>query len=99
MVDVSSFTEEGFLGKTSYRGAPLDVEFDDRGDGLTLTQEMAERMGAKTGSPIALVVEGEESVHVAVKLAGTGPRPRISDPTVYSTIGNSGGAVLTLRRS
>ncbi|MDG6911369.1 MAG: hypothetical protein JRN18_03375 [Nitrososphaerota archaeon] len=99
VVDVSSFTEDGFVGATRYRGDRVNLEFDDKGDGVFLTSEMAERLQVSEGSKLTLVLEGVPSQAVDLTVAGVGSELRVSDAKVYYGVGREGGAVLRLRKA
>ncbi|MDG6899772.1 MAG: hypothetical protein JRN59_04615 [Nitrososphaerota archaeon] len=99
VVDVSSFTEDGFVGATRYQGDRVNLEFDDKGDGIFLTSEMAVRLRVNEGSRLTLVLEGASSQAVELTVAGVGSKLRVSDPKVYYGVGREGGAVLRLRRA
>lgn len=100
VVDVSSFTKNGFIGTTTYGGERLDLEFDDVGEGVLLTSEMAKRIGVKKGAPLAVIVEVEDGKTQFQKtvVAGVGKVARISDAKVYYAVGSEGGAVVRIRR-
>jgi hypothetical protein len=100
VVDVSSFTERGFLGRAAYHGAQVDIEFDDRNTGLVLTPEMSKRLHARQGSRLKIVVDTEIGPQVAeTVLKKVGEKPRISDEKVYYHLGREGGGILRLRKS
>lgn len=99
VVDVSSFTKNGFLGTTTYEGTEVDIEFDDAGAGIFLTPEMAGRLHVKKGSKVSLALE-EDTMHVVgLVVGGVGKSLRISDPKAYYDIGKEGGAILRLKRA
>ncbi|MDG6965793.1 MAG: hypothetical protein JRM75_03915 [Nitrososphaerota archaeon] len=99
VVDVSSFTKNGFMGATEYQGGRVELEFDDEGEGLFLTSEMATRLQVGEGSRVSLALEEGLNQAVELTVAGVGGRPRISDPRVYYGVGREGGAVLRLRKT
>jgi ABC-type lipoprotein release transport system permease subunit len=98
VVDVSSFTKEGFVGTTEYEGRGVDLEFDDAGDGIFLNSEMAGRLGVRKGSQIVLTVENDANTVAKATVAGVGKTLRISDPKVYYAVGREGGAVVRLSK-
>jgi hypothetical protein len=99
VVDITSFTDEGFVGASSYEGETVDLMFDEGEDGLFLNPEMAERMGAKKGTSVYVVVEGDTTAIVQMQVAAIGRRVRISNPKVYHAVGGEGGAVIRVRRN
>jgi ABC-type lipoprotein release transport system permease subunit len=98
VVDVSSLTKNGFVGTTNYGGNKVDLEFDDQGDGVILSSEMAGRLRVKKGSKVSIIVEDDKNQVVEVTVAGTGKGLRISDPKVYYAVGREGGAVIRIRK-
>ncbi len=98
VVDVSSFTERGFLGKTGYEGREIAIEFDEGGEGVFIDPEMAKRIGVKKGSPVMVMVEGDAHTAAQSKVAGVGKALRISDAPVYYAIGKDGGGVVRVRK-
>jgi ABC-type lipoprotein release transport system permease subunit len=99
VIDVSSFTENGFVGVTPYQGKRVNLEFDDKGEGVFLTPEMAARLQVREGSRLTLMLEDGSSGAVELTVAGVGSKLRISDPRAYYGVGREGGAVLRLRRA
>ena len=99
VIDVSSFTENGFVGATPYQGRRVNLEFDDKGEGVFLTSEMAARLQVREGSRLTLMLEDGSSQAVELTVAGVGDKLRISDPRVYYGVGREGGAVLMLRKA
>ena len=99
VVDVTAFTEEGFVGTTSYGGKEVSIDFDPKGDGVFLTAEMAERIGVKKGDPLSIIIEDDAHVLAKSVSSGVGRKIRISDEKTYYTVGREGGAVLRVRRS
>jgi hypothetical protein len=97
VVDVTSFTKRGYAGSTSYEGNEIRLEFDEDGDGVFLKSEMAERIGARRGLSLSVVVEDDSTTVADVKYAGAGKSVRISDPKVYYAIGREGGAIIRIR--
>ncbi len=98
VVDVSSFTKEGFVGTTEYGGRQVDLEFDDGGDGIFLNSEMASRLGVRKGSPIVVTVENDANMVAKVTIAGVGKTLRVSDAKVYYAVGREGGAVIRVSK-
>lgn len=99
VVDVTSFTERGFVGTSTYEGAPLEIEFDDSDAGVRLTPEMCKRLGVRKGSGVVIVGEDDDKPQVAESVVySTGDRVRISNARIYYFVGRSGGAVIRIRR-
>ena len=99
VVDVSSLTNKGFVGTTTYEGVQVDLEFDDGSAGVYLTSKMAGRLHVRKGSKLSLALEGETNQLVEVEVAGVGKTIRISDPRVYYGVGREGGAVIRVRKT
>ncbi len=99
VVDVSAFTEKGFVGSTAYQGEKLDLEFDEAGEGVFLTSEMAERLHARKGSKLSLTFDDGAIQAAELAVSGITVRPRISDPKVYYSVGREGGAVMRIRKA
>jgi len=98
-VDVSSFTKDGFLGSTSVGGKRVEIEFDDKEQGVFLTKEIAERIGARKGSRVEVIVDAEDRLQVTETLVeGIRTAPRLSNAKVYYGVGRSGGAVIRIRK-
>jgi ABC-type lipoprotein release transport system permease subunit len=98
VVDVSSLTEKGFVGTTTYHGKQVDLEFDDGGEGIFLTSEMAGRLHVRKGSALSVIMENERSMVTKATMAGVGRAPRISDPKIYYAVGREGGAIVRIRK-
>jgi ABC-type lipoprotein release transport system permease subunit len=98
VVDVSSFTKNGFVGTTEYEGSRVDLEFDDGSDGIYLNSEMAGRLGVRKGSPLSVTIENDANTVAKAAFAGVSRALRISDGKVYYAIGREGGAVMRIRR-
>jgi ABC-type lipoprotein release transport system permease subunit len=98
-VDVSSLTSKGFVGTTRYQGRQVDLEFDDQGDGIFLSSEMAERLRVRKGSTLSVMIEDDKNQAFEATVGGTGEGLRISDPGVYYAVGREGGAVIRIRRA
>jgi ABC-type lipoprotein release transport system permease subunit len=98
VVDVSSFTKEGFVGTTEYEGSQVDLEFDDGSDGIFLTSEMAGRLRVRKGSFVLVTIENDANTVAKATVAGVGKSLRISDGRVYYAVGREGGAVLRIRK-
>ena len=98
VVDVTSFTERGFVGTTTYEGENVGLEFDDSGAGVFLTAEMARRLSVKSGSYVSVSVEDGAEV-IRLKVSGIGKGPRVSDQKVYYAVGREGGAILRIRKA
>lgn len=99
VVDVSSFTKNGFIGTTTYGGKEVDIQFDDGGDGVFLTSAMAERLRVRKGSPLDIIMESDKSQVAKAKVGGVRKTIRISDPKVYYAVGKEGGAILRVRKA
>ena len=99
VVDVSSLTKKGFVGTTTYEGRKVDLEFDDNGDGVFLTSEMAGRLHVRKGSPLSVIIEDDRNQVAEAQVAAVGKTIRISDPKVYYAVGREGGAVIRIRKS
>jgi len=99
VVDVSSFTEGGFIGTSSFAGEPVSIDFDDGDEGIFLNHDMAGRLGVKKGSLVSALIEGDKSQLVKMGVAAVGKAVRISDARVYYAIGKEGGAVIRIRKS
>jgi len=98
VVDVSSFTEAGFVGTTEYEGGRVDLEFDDKGEGVFLNSEMAGRLGVRKGSPIVVTVENDENLVAKAAISGVGKTLRVSDAKVYYAVGREGGAIVRVSK-
>jgi hypothetical protein len=98
VVDVSSLTDKGFVGTTTYEGKKADLEFDDEDKGVFLTSEMAGRLHVKKGSTLSITVEGETTQLSEAQVASIGKAIRISDAKVYYGVGREGGAVIRIRK-
>jgi ABC-type lipoprotein release transport system permease subunit len=99
VVDVSSLTKKGFIGSTKYEGKTVELEFDDKDEGVFLSSEMAERLHVRKGSRVALIMENERSKVTDATVAGVGKTVRISNSKVYYEVGREGGAVVRIRKS
>ena len=91
VVDVSALTKKGFVGTTEYQGKRIDLDFDEEGDGVFLTSEMAGRLHVKKGSHLSLIIEDDAYQVAGVTVAAVGKTLRVSDPKVYYAIGKEGG--------
>ena len=98
VVDVSSLTKEGFVGTTTYQGKRVDLEFDDSGEGVFLTSEMAGRLHVRKGSAVSVTIEEDDTRVVEATVEGVGKAPRISDPKIYYAVGREGGAIIRIRK-
>lgn len=98
-IDVSSFTKDGFLGSAIVAGNRVDIEFDDKDDGVFLTREMVDRIGARKGSKLQIIVDTDERPQVAqTTVAGIQSAPKVSNAKVYYGVGRNGGAILRIRK-
>jgi len=99
VVDVSSFTKNGFIGTSSFGGGKIDIDFDDGDHGIFVNHEMAKKLGVKKGSQVSALIEAEKSQLTKMEVAGVGKTVRISNPKVYYAIGKEGGAIIRIRKS
>ena len=99
VVDVSSFTERGFIGTSSFAGEPVAINFDDENQGAFLNHEMAGRLGVKKGSWVSAQVETDKTQAVQMAVTAVGKSVRISDSKVYYAVGKEGSAVIRVRKS
>jgi len=99
VVDVSSFTEKGFIGSSSFAGKPVYIDFDDADKGVFLNHEMASRLGVKKGSQLSALIEADKTQLAKMEVAAVGKVVRISDAKVYYAIGKEGGAVIRIWKS
>ena len=99
VVDVSSLTKKGFVGTTTYEGRRVDLEFDDEGEGVFLSAEMAKRLHVRKGSLLVLLIEGERNDLAESDLASVGRVFRFSNHRVYYAFGREGGAVIRVRKA
>lgn len=99
VVDVSSFTEKGFIGTSSFAGEPVSINFDDENQGIFLNLEMAGRLGVKKGSWVSARVEADKTQVVQMAVAAIGKAVRISNSKVYYAVGKEGSAVIRVRKS
>lgn len=86
------------MGTTQYEGKRVDLDFDEDGEGLFLSTEMAERIGARKGVSVTVIVEDGATAVAKMRVTAVGKAVRISDPKVYHSIGREGGAVIRIRR-
>ena len=98
-LSISSFTRRGYIGSASLGGKPVDLEFDDADAGAFLTAEMLQRLGAKVGSKVLLVVEADEEPVTAETIVSKAAKARISNARVYYEVGREGGAILRIRKA
>ncbi len=99
VVDVSSFTEIGFIGSSNFAGEVVNIEFDDKNDGLILSKQMAERITVRAGSRVTLILENEERPQVSESvIKSVGDKLSISDEKTYYFVGRTGGAIIRIRK-
>ncbi len=98
VVDVSSFTKEGFEGSVMFEGKPVELEFDSGNKGVFLLPGMAQRIHVRKGSKVSVVVEDVVESNTAT-VGGVGKALRISNAGVYYAVGRGGGAVLRIRKA
>lgn len=97
VVGISSFTKRGFIGSSSFKGEPVEIEFDDRDAGVFISSEMCRKIHARKGSRVSVVVEVEERPKVTESVvAGVTGKPRISNAKVYYEVGRTGGAIVRI---
>jgi hypothetical protein len=99
VVDVTSFTAEGFVGSSAFDGDVLNIQFDDKGEGVFLTSEMATRLAVRKGSRLNITVEGETNQVSSATVSGLSKMTRISDPKLYYGVGKEGGAIIRVRKA
>jgi len=99
VVDVSSFTEKGFVCTSTFAGEQVAIEFDDGDQGVLLNHKMAKKLGVKESSQVSALVEAEKTQLVTMTVAGVGTSVRISDAKVYYAVGKEGGAIIRMRKS
>ena len=97
VVDVTSFTKDGFIGSSKYEGRKVNLAFDEGEDGLFIDPEMAKKVGTRAGAPVSIVVEGETITIAQSCVAAVGKTLRVSDTKVYHALGKDGGGVLRVR--
>ncbi|HEV2225449.1 MAG TPA: hypothetical protein VGR56_01440, partial [Nitrososphaerales archaeon] len=98
VVDVSSLTKKGFVGTTTYHGKQIALDFDDGGEGIFLTPEMAGRLHVRKGSTLSVIMENERTLVAKAEVGGVGKTLRISDSKIYYTVGREGGAIVRIRK-
>jgi len=98
VVDVSSFTRKGFVGSTTYDGAPVAIDFDDADKGVSLSSEMAKRLKVRKGSRLSIAVESEQNLIAESEVLSVGKGTKISSAKIYYAIGREGGAVIRVRK-
>jgi len=98
VVDVTSFTEKGFVGTTAYENEKVAIDFDPQGEGIFLTSEMAKRIGAKRGDEVFVIIEDKSHTLARMAVAALGKKVRVSDDKAYHAVGREGGAVLRIRK-
>jgi len=98
VVDVSSLTKQGFVGTTTYQGKQVALDFDDGGEGIFLTPEMAGRLHVRKGSALTVIMENERSLVAKAPVGGVGKALRVSDPKIYYAVGREGGAIVRIRK-
>jgi len=97
VVGVSSFTRKGFVGSASFKGEPVDIEFDDRDAGVFLSAEMCREIHVKKGSRVSMAVDVDARPGVAESvIEGVTAKPRISNTKVYYDVGRMGGAIIRI---
>ncbi len=99
VVDVSSFTKKGFVGSTTFAGRRVEVEFDDRDEGVSLSGEAAKRLHVRKGSHLSVMVEDDRTQHIQTEVAAVGESIRFSESKVYYAVGKEGGAIVRIRKA
>ena len=100
VVDVSSFTNNGFVGSSEFEGKRVDIEFDDEDNGLTLSKEMCYRTATKPGSKVSIFVEDDAKIEsFESKVRAVSSQPRFSNSKLYYFMGAKGGAIIRLRKA
>jgi len=100
VVDITSFTSKGFTAASSYEGRRVDIEFSERNDGLSLSQEMCKRIGLEMGSRVTILVEEDEKTNsIEGAVTEVSDTLRFASPELYYTIGRTGGGVLAIRKT
>lgn len=97
VVDVTSFTANGFVGTSSFSGGQVSIEFDPGDEGVFLTRDMAARLSAEKGSRVLIVVEDGATLRESGTVAQVGAKARVSNSKVYFAVGREGGAVVRVR--
>ena len=99
VVDVTSFTENGFIGSSNFGESRVDIEFDDGSEGVSLTPEMAKKIKVKAGSPILIIGENEEKPQMSESsVSSVGEKVKVSDAKTYYFVGRYGGAIIRIRK-
>ena len=101
VVDVTSFTENGFIGSTNFGESRVNIEFDDGSDGVSLSPEMAKKIKVKVGSPVVIIGENEEKPQTSEStVSSVGEKLRISDAKTYYFVfvGRYGGAIIRIQK-
>lgn len=99
VVDVSAFTDRGFVGSSNFSGEGVNIEFDDRNEGLVLSSVMAGRIRVRTGSKVTIILENEERPQISESIIkSVGQKLRISDEKTYYFVGRTGGAIIRVRK-
>jgi CO dehydrogenase/acetyl-CoA synthase epsilon subunit len=97
VVDVTSFTENGFIGSSNFAESRVDIEFDDGSEGVSLSPEMAKKIKVKAGSPVLIIGENEEKPQTSESTVNSvGEKVRISDAKTYYFVGRYGGAIIRI---
>ncbi len=97
VVDVTSFTENGFIGSSNFGESRVDIEFDDGSEGVSLSPEMAKKIKVRVGSPVLIIGENEEKPQTSESTVNSvGEKVRISDEKTYYFVGRYGGAIIRI---
>jgi hypothetical protein len=100
VVDVTSFTQDGFVGSTTFGGDRIDLEFDDHDEGVFLDVAMCKKIHVKAGSNVTIVAEDEPKLEVIeTKVESVASKVRISNAKLYYIIGRSGGGIFRIRKA
>jgi len=99
VVDVTSFTKNGFIGSSNFGESRVDIEFDDGSEGVSLSPEMAKKIRVKVGSPLLIIGENDEKPKTSESsVTSVGEKLRISDAKTYYFVGRYGGAIVRVRK-
>jgi hypothetical protein len=100
VVDVTSFTEKGFIGSCTFEGKRIDIEFDDDDAGLSLDADICTRIGVRKGSSLTIVVEDDQKIQaLESKVTAVKDKLTFSNEKLYYLVGRLGGAIIRLRKA
>ena len=99
VVDITSFTENGFIGSSNFGENRVNIEFDDGSDGVSLSPEMAKKIKVKVGSPVLIIGENDVKPQTSENtVSSVGEKVRISDAKTYYFVGRYGGAIIRIQK-